>query len=282
MAQSGPSRVGRSRTGPRIAAIAAAIACLMLLAGVATVALIAGLAPGGCACTSTPSPYAGGPTPTPLPISDSHAAAATRPFTGVTMTASYWGAAAGEPIYELTGGNKYAFVDAETGRVLEVFDVDQLPAADAITITAASAQAAATAYLREAGVGTVGLTASVALQHRASTAFYDVTWPEAADYVTPEVLVNATTGSVFAYDDLGFAPKVKLAPPVLSSAAALALAQASIYAVGQATGSPPDFQVVPGTSGEPLLSWWVGFNDGVLSVDAATGQVAIVKWASSR
>ncbi|MFI5258408.1 MAG: hypothetical protein ACHQ01_02185 [Candidatus Limnocylindrales bacterium] len=284
MAHSGPVMGSGSRLVPSVAAALAAFALVVALAGGGLFFFFLVVAvQSGCGCTSTPSPYAGGPTPTPLPVSESQAAAAARPFTGISMTATYWGTAAGEPIYELSGSGTYGFVDGETGRVLQVFELDEMPDSDATAVTAPAAQAAGAAYLRAAGVSTIGTTVSVVLQYRASIAFYDAVWSDAASGgFSFEVLVSPSTGVVFAFVDLGFAPKVKLAPPVVGSAASARLAQASSYAAGQAPGSPPDFQVVTGTSGEPLFSWWIGYNDGVLSVDAETGQVAIVKWISSR
>lgn len=229
-----------------------------------------------CSCASTPSPYNGGPTPTPLPVSPDQAAAAARPFTGVAVAANYWSATPENPVYQLSGGETHAFVDGRTGRVLEFFAVDRMPTSDAATITAPMAQAAATEYLVAAGAKVVGM-GTVMLQHRASIAFYDVTWPAMGDYGTPEVLVNSATGSVFAFDDLTFAPEFKLKSPVISSAVAVKLAQGSGYAGGETANYGPELQ--PDLSSP---SWMVGFDDGVLGVDAVTGEVSVMKWSSSR
>lgn len=272
MRQSRPARATRFHLARALVGTLAAVALLSLLC----VGFVAVNVHTACGCTSTPTPYAG-PTPTPLPVSAGQAAAAARPFTSVAVAAADWAAAPESPIYELAAEDSYAFVDGETGRVLEVFELDRMPGSDAVPITPASAQAAAASYLERAGVKAVASDGSVTLRQRASIAFYDVRWAKTANSAIPQVLVNPATGSVFAYNDLGFAPTAKLEPPVIGSAVAATLAGSSVLSHGQTADFGPEFQL---DASRP--SWMIGFNDGVLSVDAATGEVSVLKWASSR
>jgi hypothetical protein len=123
---------------------------------------------------------------------------------------------------------------------------------------------------------------SIVLQRRASIAFYEVVWSVARDDSSFEVLTNPASGAAFAYVDLGFAPEIRLSPPIVGSGAAARLAQASSYSASEAVTFPPECELGYGASGEPVFSWMVGFSDAVLKVDAVTGAVAVAKWDSSR
>ena len=253
---------------------------------VATLIVAASIVLSGCAglfvhsaCGCTSSPYKGA-SPTAWPVSASQAAATAQKFAGVVMRADQWEPSAG-PLYELTDGNSYASVDGETGRLLQSFRLDRMPTKDASTVVAADGLTAASAYLDNAGVSTIGLTTSVQSQTLKSIAYLDVTWQDPDGTARLEVLVNASTGTVFGFEDLGFGPKFSLAVPIVDQTAAMRLAQSSTFEAG-AQAMSTDFEVTPGGSGEPAFQWLVVFNDGVLSVDAATGEVASLKWSSLR
>ena len=232
-----------------------------------------------CGCATPARPY-NGPSPSPWPVSPSQAAAAAKSFTGVDMSAGAWDSA-DSLLYELTAAPSYAFVDGRTGRVLEAFSLDKMPASVSTSITPSAAEVAARSYLNAAGVAAVGMTSSVQLADRTSGAYFDVAWKDAGGISGPEILVNPTTGAAFSFADMGFAPKHGLLMPVVGQAAATSLAQSSTYAAA-AQAVSTDFEVTAGLTGKPLFQWLVLFNDGVLSVDAVTGQVAILKWSSSR
>jgi hypothetical protein len=132
-------------------------------------------------------------------------------------------------------------------------------------------------------VSTDGFTAQTQLVHRASVAFYQVTW-SAPGAGTPalEIRVNASTGAVFAYRDL--TSDVELTAPILGHGAAMRLAGESTYASGEtptAEESPgPDVQLNLRAPDGHEWTWMVGFPDGVLFVDAVTGEVWVAKWSS--
>jgi hypothetical protein len=234
----------------------------------------------GCGCTSMSSPYSGGGSPAPWPVTASQAAAEGKRFAGSEMVAAEWSPNTAQ-LYELRAVQTYGFVDGETGGLLEISRLDRMPTLDAVTVTPDAAQAAARAYLEQAGMRTVGMTSSVQLQNRASMTYYDVVWKDADGTGRLEVFVNTSTGTVFAFEDLGFGPKFSLAMPIVGATAASNLAQASTYAAGEPAMST-DFEVMAGLAGEPAFGWTVVFNDGVLNVDAVTGEVAILKWSALR
>jgi hypothetical protein len=260
------------------------VSLLMLIVVVALFAfpLLVG---SGCGCAATPSPRPPGWTPTPPPpVSPSDAAARASKFAGVSMEPSPdWTTVAGRPISEPTGNGAIGFVDGDTGAVLEVVMENQLPVSDATSASADAARGAAETVLARGGVTTVGLTESAKLVRRASVAFYDLTWSEPGAAIPAlEVLVNSSSGAVFAYRDLRSG--VDLSAPVFGYAAAASLARASSYASGEtpdAAGSvDSDMQVDLGSPDGHMWTWTVVFPDGVLFVDAETGDVWIGKWGA--
>lgn len=277
---SGSRMPGPPRAGCIIRALVL-VACIAILLPVLSANGRLGFLPQpACGCASMPSPYSGGASPTPWPVSADQAAAEGKHFTGTEMIASEWSPNTAE-LYELRAVQTYGFVYGETGRVLEVFGLDRMPTLDPVTVTAGEAQTAASAYFEQAGVNTVGTTTSVQLQNRLSVTFYDLVLKDADGTGRLELFVNASTGIVFAFEDLGFGPKFSLALPIVGPTTAANLAQGSTYAAGEPAMST-DFEVTAGTAGEPAFQWLVGFNDGVLSVDAVTGEVAVLKWRTLR
>jgi hypothetical protein len=194
-----------------------------------------------------------------------------------------WTTIAGTPVSEPKGEGTLAFVDGNTGAVLEVVLENKLPDSDTVSITADDASSAAAAFLSRGDVTTDGLIAQTPLVHDASVAFYDLTWAaEGAAKTALEVRVNSSSGAVFAYRDLR--SSVEVAAPILGYGAAMRLAGESTYAGGEnptAEESPgPDVQLYFGAPDGHEWTWMVGFPDGVLSVDAVTGEVWVAKWSS--
>jgi hypothetical protein len=71
-------------------------------------------------------------------------------------------------------------------------------------------------------------------------------------------------------------------PPVSHYLAALRLAMSSGQAAGEtpySVSQEPDWQVYPGSPDDHDFLWYVVFQDGVLAVDAASGEVWVMKWA---
>ena len=198
------------------------------------------------------------------------------------MTLSWssdWATVAERPIFEPMGDGVVAFVDGNSGTVLEVVLEKQLPDSDTVSVSSDAASSAAQAFLSRGGVTTDGLAAQTTLARGASVAYYDVTW-SAPDAGKPalEIRVNASRGAVFAYRDLRAG--IELTAPIFGQSVAIRLAQESAYALGEAANAPemqdPDFQAY-GDS----WSWMVVFPDGVLTVDAVTGEVSVAKWSSA-
>jgi hypothetical protein len=278
MSGSGTPGAARNRLLIRALILVAGLAiALPFLSGSGRLGL---LVPPACGCASMPTAYNGGPSPTPWPVSADQAAEVGRQFTGTQMIATAWSPEAAG-LYELRAVQSYAFVDGVTGRMLEVFLLDRMPTSDPVTVAAEDARAAASAYLERAGASTAGMSSSVRRADRSSVAYFDVVWKDASGSPGPEVLVNPTTGAVFGFADVDFAHKHGLGLPVVGQAVATLLAQGSSYAAGEPAMST-DFEVMAGLAGEPAFGWTVVFNDGVLNVDAVTGEVAILKWSALR
>ena len=190
-----------------------------------------------------------------------------------------WATIADRPISEPKGEGAFAFVDGNSGTVLEVVLEKQLPDSDAASISADTACSAAQAFLARGSVTTQGLTAQTTLVLHASVAYYDVTWSvPGAGKLALEIRVNASSGTVFAYRDLRSG--IELTAPNVGLAAAMRLAQQSTYASGETANAPemqdPDLQAYADS-----WSWMVAFPDGVLTVDAVSGLVSVAKWSSS-
>ena len=189
-------------------------------------------------------------------------------------------------------GGAVAYVNGNSGAVLEIVFMDRLPNSDSVTVTTDGAISASQAFVSAGGAASNGLTARADLVRRASVAYFDVSWiaPAAASVAGSaadasagagrtdiELLVNASTGAVFAYRDLQSG--ASLTVPIVGHEAAIALAEQSSRANGEA--ADPD--QVGGTLTPGLDSpwtWMVGFQDGVLIVDAVTGEVTVGKWSS--
>jgi hypothetical protein len=237
-----------------------------------------------CACASTPTPHPPGWTPTAPPrVSAQDAAITAARFSGVPMKAPDWVTVAGRPVYEVQGDGAIGFVDGTTGAVLEMVIENKMPNSDTASVSVEAAGSAAREFLSLGGVTIDGPDATTQLVHRAPVAFYDLTWSGAgAAGPDLEVFVDPATGTVFAYRDLRTG--VQLTVPVLGFEAAMDLARESNLAAGE-TPNPVDQQSAEFPAWvDPLdaksWTWMVGFPDGYLTVDAATGDVSVAKWSA--
>jgi len=272
----------KARRNLRILIVAAAIVVLspIAIATVATQLAFPQLFGSACGCAATPTPRDPNWTPTPPPpVSPEDAAVRASRFAGVNLTPNLdWTSVAGRPLSEPYGGGAIAFVDGNTGAVLEVVLEKQLPDSDTASVSAEAALGTAEAFLSRGGATADGLAAQTQLVHGASVAYYDVTWsaPGAGKTVL-EIRVNASSGAVFAYRDLRSG--IELSAPIVGRNAAIRLAQESTYASGETPDGPemqsPDLQAYLDS-----WTWTVGFPDGVLFVDAVTGEVSVGKWSS--
>lgn len=234
-----------------------------------------------CGCLPPPSPYPPGWTPTPAPpVSPEDAAARASRLAGVMMSAAPdWATIEGMPVSEPMGEGAFAFVDGNSGTVLEVVLEKQLPDSDTVSVSSDAASSAAQAFLSRGGVTTDGLAAQTTLALRASVAYYDVTWSApGAGKPALEIRVNASSGAAFAYRELRAG--IELTAPNVGLAAAIRLAQQSTYASGE-TANAPEMQDPDLLAYADSWSWMVVFPDGVLTVDAVTGDVSVAKWSSS-
>jgi uncharacterized membrane protein YkoI len=232
-----------------------------------------------CGCSSTPDPNW-----TPPPITADEAAtyaakAAGAPF----ISAQLRGGLSGRPFYEADAANAVAFVDAESGLVLEVVLEDRMPNDDAVSVARADAQTAAEAFLHRTGMSTEGFTESAQVVHQAGIAAYEVDWNDPTKF---QILVNASSGSVFAFVDLRM--QLNLIAPIVGQARATDLAVAALGVPGE-TVTSVDLTIDFTASGSQVSAWAIGLgvptatqadlyeHGALVSVDAVTGQATIVK-----
>jgi hypothetical protein len=281
---------GSHRSGP-IRAIAIVVVALFLVpsAMFAAATLGAGLfSRPACGCAATPTPRDPYWTPSPPPpVSPDAAARAASRFVGMQLSAdTEWATVSDRPISQPHDGGVYGFVDGISGVVLEVVVTDQLPqsASTASAVSLDQARTTAQAFLTRGGVSPAGLIAGAEFAHGPAVTFFRVTWTAPGSSLPAiEVLVNDTSGAVFAYRDRRSG--IALGLPIIGVGAASDLAGSSTFASGETPDSSDrqdhSMSVVLG-SGGPMWSWYVVFPDGVLIVDAATGEVSVAKWSSLR
>jgi hypothetical protein len=229
----------------------------------------------GCAAPPTSPPPGWTPTPPP-PISISRAEEIASAFMGAPMRSQYgdWTEFDGQPVLVTTGPTSFAYVDGNTGAVLAAFFVPELLSDAAAAVSAEEARQAAADFLARAGVSADGMTAAVQPRTTGGLPYFDVSWTAGgASSPAFEALVNASSGRVLAYRDLRSAV---IETPIIGWSAAKALAEASPLAGGEIASEGGLDNLL---SDGPHWTWQVGFNDGVLSVDAVTGEVRLAKWA---
>jgi hypothetical protein len=248
---------------------------LILLVAAACTSSIATQIQSSCACTFPPT-HPPGWTPTPPPaLSIAQAEDIASHFAGQAMS-SYgsWDELGGQPVLVTHGADAYAYVNGNTGSVLSAFFANELLTEPQATTSADDAVTAAERWLATAGVPTDGAAPSVQARSAANLPYFEVSWTQAGS-AGFEVLINAAGGDVFAYRDL----RVSMAVPLVGFRAASVLAERSPLAHGE-PASPGD---IDNLLGDPSgWIWTIGFNDGALSVDAATGAVAVMKWADQK
>jgi hypothetical protein len=195
------------------------------------------------------------------------------------------GSIAGVPVYQTQGGSAMAFVDGRDGRVLAAFWMDRLPTASETSGSMGQAYQAGLVFLRQAGLSVEGLDAVQKVGGVASVAFFDLTWTAPGKSAPSlEVLVDEAGAKVFGFRDLRGSPNLTL--PSIGWTAAQRLAQESPLSHGLAL-DPGDGSATIEQSFSAMMdqqgiswTWYVVFRDGVLQVDAATGDVSVAKWSS--
>ena len=230
-----------------------------------------------CGCTSTPDPNW-----TPAPVDAQQAGQDAAKFASVPSTSAAIVAGLDDRyFYRATATNVLAFVDAESGFVLELVLTDQMPNDTTASRTEADARGAAEVFMSGVGMATEGMTESAQLKTVAGVSAYEITWNDAGGVHAGkfEVSVNAATGSVFAYVDLRM--QMALTAPILGAtrATALAIAAAAIPELGGVARSVSfgiDF-----ATGAQVSAWAVAVGVpstttvAVVTVDAVTGTVTV-------
>jgi hypothetical protein len=175
----------------------------LILAGATLMALLPISVSGcniACGCATPPDLNR-----TPPPIGADEAANSAAKFAGVpTMSPRLVNGLSHRLFYEATAENALAFVDAESGIVLEVVLEDQMPNDATASVAIGDARAAAEAFLQRVGLSTEGFVESAQATSQAGIAAYQVDWQDSSAPATPKfrLLVNASTGKVFAFVDL--------------------------------------------------------------------------------
>ena len=268
---------GPSRSGFSCLLLAFVLSMVMGLGGLI---LVAGfIVTPVCGCVSTPDSNW-----TPPPVSAAQAAVYAAKIAGLpSMSADLGIGPDGRFLYVATAPDAIAFVDAVSGTVVEVVLEDRMPNDATVAVSGAGALAVAQVFLEQRGI--TDLVGSFHPINQAGVAAYLVTWSDAAGVVKLEIAVNASTGDVFAYVDLG--PQMNATPPLIGRARATELAIAAFGVPGETVTSAElaiDFE-----TGSQVSSWQVGlgvptatqadvFEHGaLLSIDAVTGEATIVK-----
>jgi hypothetical protein len=228
-----------------------------------------------CGCASTPDPNW-----TPAPVNAQQASQDAAKFASVPSTsAAIVAGLDGRYFYRATATNVLAFVDAESGFVLELVFTDQMPNDTTASKTEADARGAAEVFMSGVGMATEGMTESVQLKTVAGVSAYEIIWNDAGGVHAGkfEVSVNAATGSVFAYVDLRM--QLALTPPIVGSARATTLA---IAAAGMPGGVARSVSFgIDFATGAELSAWAVTVGVpgtttvSVVAVDAVTGTVTV-------
>ena len=266
----------------------AGLACAVLLLGLLPFTLSGCFI--ACGCTSTPDPNW-----TPPPISAQEAAVYASKFAGYAatlgdmpgMTASPTGGPNGRSFYIATAANTVVLVAAISGMVVEVLLEGRMPDDATASASTADARTAAEAFMGRTGMSTDGLTESVQAVRGAGVAAYQVEWKQAGGMQDAqfEVLVNASTGSVFAFVDQRM--QLNVSAPMVGQGRATELAIAALGVPGdQATSAELSIDF---STGSQASAWQIGlgvpsatqadvFEHGALvRIDAITGEATIIK-----
>jgi hypothetical protein len=221
------------------------------------------------------------PTFSPAPVNPLQAGQDAAKFASVpSMSAGIVAGLDGRYFYRATAANRLAFVDAESGIVLELVLTDQMPNDSTASKSGADARGAAETFMSGTGLSTQGMTESADLKTVAGVSAYEITWNDAAGVHAGkfEVSVNAATGNVFAYVDLRM--QLALTPPIVGSSRATALAVAAAGIPGE-TARSVDFAIDFAT-GVEVSTWRISLSVpgaaagsyehvAVVTVDAVSG-----------
>jgi len=256
---------------------------LTLLGAMLLALLSASVSGCGCGCTSPADS-----SWTPPPITSEQAATSAAKFAGVpSMSAQLAIGPSGRSWYQATAADAVAFVDGESGVVLEVVLADQMPNDATVRVATVHARAVAEAFLRHAGLGTYDLAESAQVVNGGGVAAYQVSWLDSGAVATPRlrILVNPSTGAVFAFADLRSQPN--LTPPIIGRTRATELAIGALGIAGE-TVTSAELAMTFTESGQES-TWQVGLGipsatqadvyerGALVSVDAVTGLATIVK-----
>jgi hypothetical protein len=226
------------------------------------------------------------PGPNTIAVTPDQAISAVGRFTSASgLTVSPTTIGRFRPLFVVEGPDVSATVDATTGAIASIVLNSRVPVTSVVTITAATAQNAAAAYLAANGIPTTDLSPTVALADHGGMRQFDVTWQRRVNgALVPDqriVSVNPQTGEVFSLIDIAY-PFTTPSVPLVSQAAAVAAAQSLVDAPSAALDSV-DLVVSFDTSGAQTLVWRVGLRIGgippsaaMVEVDALTGAATVI------
>jgi hypothetical protein len=232
-----------------------------------------------CACTWPPTVD---PNWTPPAVSADQAAIYAAKFAGLpSMQASIVSPPTGPAYYLAIDTDAVALVDPSGGSVMRMVRADLMPNDESLVTEDSTARSAAEGFLGRVGLSAEEFTATVETVRVAGVAAYRVEWHDQSGLAAFQVLVNGSTSAVFAYADLRAPAGPAL--PVVGRERAGALAIATFGDPGEAVvnaefaldGQHWLWQLglgVPSASDPGVLE-----RGGYLTVDAATGEVTIVK-----
>ena len=225
---------------------------------------------------------------TPPPVSSVEAATYAARVAGLSaMTAEFAGSFQGRSIYQATAPKTLAFVDGESGVVLEVVAIDQMPNEVTTESPTTAAKTAAEAFLARTSLNTDGLAMASKIKTSAGVSAYDFTWSDSLGSAKFLISVNPVTGSVFAYADLRMG--LPLALPLVGQARATQLAIDTDGRPGNQLIAA-DFNI-DFASGVQISTWMVDLgvptatdpnvyeHGSVIQIDALTGTAKVMKSA---
>lgn len=229
-----------------------------------------------CGCASTPDPNW-----TPPPVTAQQALDETGKFVQADGSSQPAGLQASLVpfgkglVYVVSSLTVDAVVDADTETVLEYVLVDAMPNSVGLATSADSARTTAASFLKARGLDTVGMAATVVNHSAGGAADYVVTWTAPAwDPAGVSVLVNPSSGAVFAFVDERFG--VAIIAPTIGATAATTLAKGAAAIPGLVLQSA-DFRFGPDGSSWDILMTADPDHFAAVTVDAVTGAATVNK-----
>jgi hypothetical protein len=265
-----------------VALLGGAALLLVLLVGAAT---LYAMTTENCGCAATPTRPPGW---TPWPTSLDAAVSRVSRLAGASVEGSRSSELTvfGRALYWVEGLEAAGYVDANSGKVVEMVRKDLLPDEATVAVAVDSARNTAERLLTAAGATTGELEETATVERVATVAFIRVTWTRSgAAGPSLSVFVNAASGGVFAYRD--DSAGISLQTPVIGHRAAMRLASRSSWLNG-ATPDPaaqplPEFLALDSNLAAADghdWSWFVSVplpDTNYVNVDAATGEVYIYR-----